>query len=203
MGARGQQRLERLTQHGAQGTGHLGVVVSHLSRDLRFWVWVVHAALNQATQKSTATLFVEAWRAVLYRQEAPVTCPLQLQDSSRNSVIPKKGLCGISNSQQVSVNLTGRTHHAAATPSTLPLPALSARALPSHLCRHRRHHHLRHHHRRTKGGCRCTSPTAEASASVSCGSERSCQATLLFVWAVVGKFRLMGIYKWGHQTEGR
>eukprot|EP00439_Symbiodinium_sp_Y106_P037682 s3673_g4.t1 len=34
-----------------------------------FLVWVVHAALNQATQKSTATLFVEVWRAALYRQE--------------------------------------------------------------------------------------------------------------------------------------
>ncbi|CAE7610932.1 CER3 [Symbiodinium natans] len=38
-----------------------------------FLLWVVHAALNQATQRSTATLFVEAWRAALYRQEAPAT----------------------------------------------------------------------------------------------------------------------------------
>ncbi len=41
---------------------------------LRFLVWIVHAALNQATQKSTATLVVEAWRKV-YRPMVHVAWP--------------------------------------------------------------------------------------------------------------------------------
>lgn len=35
-------------------------------------VWIVHAALNQATQKSTATLVVETWRK-LYRPVVQVS----------------------------------------------------------------------------------------------------------------------------------
>lgn len=40
----------------------------------RFLVWIVHAALNQATQKSTSTLIVEAWRKV-YRPTVHVAWP--------------------------------------------------------------------------------------------------------------------------------
>eukprot|EP00913_Durusdinium_trenchii_P016459 g15473.t1 len=46
---------------------------------LLFMVWIVHAALNQATQKSTATLVVETWRK-LYR---PVVQDLDTSQSCR------------------------------------------------------------------------------------------------------------------------